>query len=167
MRTQRAMQPVTPCFKSIILPFVLQYFSAMKYSLLFCPIICCCLITVLYKKKKKYFNFICVYMFNTQKSDDRVNTEKYRNSKLHIKKKTCTGIDQSSEFAVSDRFWKNGIFAALLKTLLTKKFALQELLIQQRTDLAVLPALIELLLDLFLFRVSSSSGVWIDKSNDN
>ncbi len=96
------------------------------------------------KKKKKSILILYVFICLTQKSDDRVNTEKYRNSNLHIKK-TCAGIDQSSEFAVSDWFWKNGIFASILKTLLTKKFALQELLIQQRTDLAVLPALIELL----------------------
>ncbi len=31
-------------------------------------------------------------MFNTQKSDDWVNTEKYRNSKLHKKKKKLPGI---------------------------------------------------------------------------
>ncbi len=39
-------------------------------------------------------------MFNTQKSDDRVNTEKYRNSKLNnnkkYNKKNCAGIGLES-----------------------------------------------------------------------
>ncbi len=46
-------------------------------------------------------------MFNTQKSDDQVNTQKKRNS-TSIKKKTALvsdwiGIGRYSEFLVSDR----------------------------------------------------------------
>ncbi len=56
-------------------------------------------------------------MFNSKKSDDQVNTEKYRNS-IWIKKSTLVsdwiGIDRSSEFSGSDRFRKNGIVASLL-----------------------------------------------------
>ncbi len=71
MRTQKAVQPV--CCDSMLFqehhsahwmciaprciePFVLQYFSAMKYNNSFpcsvLSIICCCLITVLYILKK-------------------------------------------------------------------------------------------------------------------
>ncbi len=81
MQTKRAVQPV--CCDSVLFqehhsahgmyialrciePFVLQYFSAMKYNnSLSCSvlsIICCCLITVLYIKQI-YFNFIVnIYM---------------------------------------------------------------------------------------------------------
>ncbi len=82
MRTQRAVQPV--CCDSVLFqehdsahgmciaphciePFVLQYFSAMKYnnslSCFVLSIICCCLITVLYIKKYIYIYCIIVYIY--------------------------------------------------------------------------------------------------------
>ncbi len=70
MRTQRAVQPVSAHGMCIaprcIEPFVLQYFSAMKYNnSLSCSvlsIICCCLITVLYIKKH-IFLFYSIYLY--------------------------------------------------------------------------------------------------------
>ncbi len=80
MRTQRAVLPV--CCDSVLFqehhsahgmciapcciePFVLQYFSAMKYNILSCSvlsIICCWLITVLYIYKY-IFKFYSIYLY--------------------------------------------------------------------------------------------------------
>ncbi len=58
------------------------------------------------------------FVFNTQKSDDQINTEKYRNSTL-IKKKNCryqiASVSADTQ-NFRDRFWKNGIVTSLMCT---------------------------------------------------
>ncbi len=54
-------------------------------------------------------------LFNTQKSGDQVNTQKYRNSTLIKKKKSDRiGIGDTQNFL--DQIWKNGIVASLFFT---------------------------------------------------
>ncbi len=111
------------------------------------------------KKKKKVFKF---YMFNTQK---------YRNAKLHIylKKPALVSTNpQNLRYRIGSE--KIVSLQPYLKHYLPRSLPCRNC--SSNRGLILLFFLRSsnffwIFLDLFLFRVSSSSVVWIDKSNDN